>query len=137
MRRAYLALLGGVAALAVVAGLAAHAPGRARPAAPAAPAMQRAALALEVRDGRVAPDPAAVPKGRAVTLAVTNRGPRAIDFRLAGYDERVHAPAIAPGATWRVEFVSDLPGEDFAWFVDGQPAGRLAVTGSHLVEGHR
>jgi len=137
VNRAYLALLGGVAVLAVLAGLAAHAPRPARAvASPAAPPAV-AALALSIEDGRVAPDPAAVPKGRTVRLAVTNRGPRAVELRLAGYEDRVHAPAIAPGETWRTEFVSDLPGEDFGWFVDGQPAGRLAVTGSHLVEGHR
>ena len=137
MRRAYLLLLAGVAVLAVVASVAAHAPARGRAAAPAPHALPTAALALALVDGRMAPDPAAVPKGHRVALTVTNRGSRAVDVRLAGYEDRVHAPALAAGATWRVEFVADLPGEDFAWLVDGQPAGRLAVTGSHLVEGHR
>lgn len=137
MRRAYLGLLAGVVAAALVAGALARAP-RPAPVAPrVAPALPAVTLALVVDGGRVAPDPVAVPKGRAVALAVENRGARAVDFRLAGYEDGVHARSIAPGATWRARFDADLPGEDFAWLVDDQPAGRLAVTGSHLVEGHR
>ena len=30
-----------------------------------------------------------------------------------------------------------LPGEDFAWLLNGKPAAKLRVAGSHLVEGHR
>jgi hypothetical protein len=137
MRRAYVALFAVVAALALAATLAGRAPSRGHAPAPAPRTLERAALALVVQDGRVAPDPCAVPKGRAVALTVTNRGARAIDLRLAGYEDRVHVSGLAPGAIWHTEFVADLPGEDFSWLVDGQPAGRLAVTGSHLVEGHR
>ena len=50
---------------------------------------------------------------------------------------RPAAAPLAPGAGWTGEFLADRPGEDFAWLLDGEPAGRLTVTGSHLVEGHR
>jgi hypothetical protein len=56
---------------------------------------------------------------------------------LAGYEELLPPRRIAPGETWSAEFVSSRPGDDFAWLVDGRPAGRLRVTGSHLEEGHR
>jgi hypothetical protein len=61
----------------------------------------------------------------------------AVGLALAGYEDRLAIPALSPGATWSGEFIADRPGEDFAWLLDGVPAGRLAVTGSHLVEGHR
>jgi hypothetical protein len=54
-----------------------------------------------------------------------------------GYQDRFGAAHVAPDSVWRCEFVADLPGEDFAWMVDGTPAGRFEVKGSHLVEGHR
>jgi hypothetical protein len=94
-------------------------------------------LAIVLEDGRVTPSAAAVPKDHEVRLAIRNRGARAAEVRLAGYEDRLTIAALAPGATWRGSFVSDRPGEGFAWLVDGEPAGRLAVTGSHLVEGHR
>jgi len=96
-----------------------------------------AELAIEVRDGVVFPDAASVPKDHRVRLAVRNIGAHVTDLKLAGYESRVSCDSLAAGARWTTEFVSDLPGEDFAWMVGGRPAGRLAVTGSHLVEGHR
>ena len=42
------------------------------------------------------------------------------------------------GTSWIDEQVfADRPGDDFAWEVNGQVAGKLTVSGSHLVEGHR
>jgi hypothetical protein len=94
-------------------------------------------LAIEVRDGVLAPEVASVPKDHRVRLVVTNAGTRSTSLSLAGYTARVSCDSLAPGARWATEFVADLPGDDFAWMVGGQPAGRLAVTGSHLIEGHR
>ncbi len=138
MSRAYLRLLvvGLIAALAVA--LAARRPHR-PPAAPAAPVVAAPLRVdtLVVRDGAIAPDPVVVPKGARVRLVVRNAGAAAVRIALAGYAERVSVAALAPGERWDVEFIADLPGEDFAFLVDGRPAGRFVVTGSHLVEGHR
>ena len=101
---------------------------------PEAPAV---ALSLEIRDGAVTPAAIAVAKDRRVRLEVRNRGRAPARFGLAGYEDRLGAAVIAPGAAWSAEFIADRPGDDFAWLVDGQPTGRLSVTGSHLVEGHR
>jgi hypothetical protein len=71
-----------------------------------------------------------------VTVTVENRGPGTRTIALAGYEEQVHL-AVPPGGTARVTFRADRPGDDFAWLVDGEPAGTLAVSGSHLIEGHQ
>jgi hypothetical protein len=85
----------------------------------------------------VAPDVVSVPKDTRVRLSVCNRGTTPVRFAVAGYESRVRLDAIAPGATAHAGFTADLPGGDFALLVDARPAGRFAVTGSHLVEGHR
>lgn len=96
-----------------------------------------ARLDLEIRDGAVAPPMCAVPKGSRVLLHVVNRDREPVRLGLAGYEGLLGPLLLAPGATWSGEFPAELPGEDFAWQVDGRPAGQLRVTGSHLVEGHR
>jgi len=105
-----------------------------RPAVTTAPVVQ---LAIEIRAGQVSPAVASVPKGSRVRLRVEHRGAATARLALAGYEDRLEIPALEPGTVWTVEFLADRPGEDFAWLLDGQPAGRLSVTGSHLVEGHR
>jgi hypothetical protein len=114
-----------------------------RPRAVAPPTPARAAdrpaheLALRVKDGVLEPAASAVPRDSRVLLRIENAGGMPVTIALAGYEDRLSPPTLAPGAVWRGEFAADRPGEDFAWLVDGQPAGRLAVTGSHLIEGHR
>lgn len=140
MSSRYSALLLGIAvlavALSVIARLAPHgshgAPGAAAPA--PAPVV---ALALDARDSTVVPGSAQVPKDHRVQLTVTNRGATLARLVLSGYEDRLSIPPLPPGAAWSGEFLADRPGEDFAWMLSGQPAGRLTVTGSHLVEGHR
>jgi cupredoxin-like protein len=110
---------------------------RGTPAPAATAAGAPVSLVLEVRDGEVSPARLAVPKSSRVSLSVVNRGSAAVRFALAGYEDRVSAAAVAPGSTWRCEFVADRPGEDLAWLVDGRPAATLAVSGSHLEEGRR
>jgi hypothetical protein len=88
-------------------------------------------------DHRITPAVASVPKEHIVRLSVTNGGTRAVTLTLMGYQDRLAVTQVAPGSAWRGEFVADRPGDDFAWMLDGAPAGRLAVTGSHLVDGHR
>ena len=56
---------------------------------------------------------------------------------LHGYQDKLMIGWIEPDSTWRGEFLADRPGEDFAWMLEGEPAGKLSVTGSHLVDGHR
>ena len=88
-------------------------------------------------DGKMTPASASVEKGRRVGVTVTNTGPRSARLELPGYEDRIVAQIIMPGDTWRGEFLADRPGDDFAWTVNGEPAGKLVVTGSHLIEGHR
>jgi hypothetical protein len=132
----YLALLLGAVVLGALVSALARAPGPARVAPEAPPAAPTAALDLEVRDGTVAPGTASVPKDHRVILRIVNRGTRPVRLALAGYEDRL-AVVLTPGEIWRGEFLADRPGDDFAWLLDGKPAGRLAIAGSHLVDGHR
>ncbi len=131
-----LAIVALAVALSVVARIAPRGGREARGASAPAPAPV-VALALEVRDGAVAPEAAQVPKDHRVQLTVANRGTTAARLTLTGYEDRLAIPPLSPGGTWSGEFLADRPGDDFAWLLQGQPAGRFTVTGSHLVEGHR
>jgi hypothetical protein len=102
----------------------------------AAPA-PRAAISLRVRNGSIEPSATRVPLGARVSLEVANEGRDEARLALAGYGARLPEIDLAPGGVWKGEFTADLPGEDFAWLIDGRPAGRLLVAGSHLIEGHR
>jgi hypothetical protein len=73
--------------------------------------------------------------GDAIVLTVANRTGHPVRLALAGYEDRV-ARTLATGATWRLAFLADRPGE-LAWLIDGVPHGPFTVSGSHLVEGHR
>lgn len=135
MSRAWIALLAMALALGVLAGLARRIPQ------PMSPLPSRLAthpeqqLALTVTPGHVTPTEYAVPVGTRVRLAVLGAGRDTVQFALMGYEDHV-ALALPPGATRTLEFDADRPGEDFAWLVNGTPAGRFRVTGSHLVTGH-
>ena len=97
-------------------------------------------VALEITIGpgaRITPAVASVPKDHRVRLTITNHDARPASLTLAGYEDRLGEVRVAPDSLWRGEFVADRPGQDFAWMLDGAPAGRLEVAGSHLVEGHR
>jgi hypothetical protein len=100
------------------------------------PARPRVAVGLTVEHGVVSPEVSMVRKGFRVHLTVLNRDRGAIRFALTGYEERVTAAQIAPDSTWSMAFVADRPGDEFEWQVDGRPAGRFIVLGSHLEEGH-
>jgi hypothetical protein len=129
-----------LAAVVVIAALALTALGRARrPGSPSPVAAEAptVVLAIAIDAGGVSPATTSVPKGVRVRLSVEQRGDRPLRLSLAGYQDRLDIPPLAPGTRWSGEFLADRPGEDFAWLVDGQPVGRLVVTGSHLVEGHR
>ena len=128
------------AALVLALGLGAVARLPRRAAAPAsegAVPLPTVSLRVEFEGGAAHPAAASVPPNHRVRLSLINAGQRAIAPTLAGYEDQVMPGTLAPGATWSGEFVSDRPGEAFAWLVDGEPQGRLSVSGSHLVEGHR
>ena len=141
MRRSYRLLTLAVLGLAVFVVVAGRSRSRdaspaTREAAAASPRAERA-VALDIRGAAVLPQRVAVPKGADVTLAVTNRDASPRRFALLGYGGAVAPAVIAPGAVETLRFAADRPGSDFAWLVDGRPAGVFAVEGSHLVEGHR
>jgi hypothetical protein len=134
----YAIVLGVALLVALGLGIAARLPHRATPLAAAGPApLPTTLLRVEFTPGAARPSAASVPSNHRVRLTLVNAGPRVITPSLAGYEDRVIPGALAPGATWSGAFVSDRPGEAFAWLADGEPVGRLSVTGSHLVEGHR
>jgi hypothetical protein len=110
---------------------------RARAEAPAPAAIPEAILTLTLDGARVAPERGAVPKDHRVRLTVTNVGAAPVTLELAGYQDVLPAHDVPAHGRWEASFLADRPGEDFAWLLDGQPAGVLSVTGSHLVEGHR
>lgn len=136
MKRAYLGLaLASVIAAAGIAALA-HTP-RPPDNTEVEPARRRVALQLTIEAGLTDPQVSTVRKGWIVALSVLNRDDRAIRFALSGYEDRVSVARIAPDSTWRGPFLADRPGDEFEWQVNGHPAGRLIVLGSHLEEGHR
>ena len=135
MRR-YLALFAITLAAAAVLAVAARRPRQAAAPAPAA-ATPVVAIALVVTDRGLAPAVSTAPKDHEVRLAIENRGRARVSLALAGYEDRLAIPPLEPGARWSGAFTADRPGEDFAWLLDGRPAGRFAVQGSHLIEGHR
>lgn len=138
MKRAYLLLFAGtIAAGLLLVAMGRFAPRRESATGAAAPALPAVSLSIRIQDGTVTPETHSVPKGRRVILQVANRGSKSVTLTLAGYEDRLDLGAIEPGGERSGEFFADRPGEDFTWLLDGEPAGRLAVTGSHLVDGHR
>jgi hypothetical protein len=135
--RAYVALF--LIALAGAAGLLAlgrrpHARATAHVSAPVAPLLT---VRLTVGARGTTPDRVTVRLGSRVEAHLRNVDAAPHTLSLAGYEDRTGAVTIAPRDSATLAFLADRPGEDFAWLVDGQPAGLLVVAGSHLVEGHR
>lgn len=94
-------------------------------------------LTFSVLDAGVEPKAALVAKDHRVRLTIVNASSRAVTPGIPGYDDRLAIPALAAGERWTGEFTADRPGADFALWIDDEPAARLTVAGSHLVEGHR
>lgn len=116
--------------------LVARRPHAAAPAPVAAPLPDTSLTIVMGHDG-LQPERASVPKDHRVSLTFSNHSGHAIVVSLSGYDPEPGIGRLEDGDTWCGTFTSDRPGDDFAWIVDGKPAGRLAVSGSHLAEGHR
>ncbi|HET9940229.1 MAG TPA: hypothetical protein VFR25_03945 [Candidatus Eisenbacteria bacterium] len=139
MTRRYLVLLGSALVLGMALSVLAHSgwmrPGQAP--APATTTVARVPVSIRVRDGVVTPGESVVPLGAKVAIEVVNDGHEDIELALSGYEGRLSTLHVAGATAARAEFTADRPGEDFAWLVDGRPAGRLRVAGSHLIEGHR
>jgi hypothetical protein len=104
---------------------------------PAAARTPLARIALAVGDSGVVPARSSVPGGALVSLSLENRSAHPVVVALSGYQDRLRIGTLPPAGRWAGSFFADRPGDDFAWIVDGEPRGRLAVTGSHLIEGHR
>jgi hypothetical protein len=136
MRR-YLVLFAITLAAAAALGALARRPRREAATAAAPAPVPVVALALAIGDDGLAPAVTTAPKDHEVRLTIENRRRSRAALALAGYEDRLAIPPLAPGERWSGGFVADRPGEDFAWLLDGRPAGRFAVQGSHLVEGHR
>lgn len=137
MTRAYRWLAITVAAGAVALALFARAPKpMPRPVDAVNPAPPESIL-IEIVNGGVQPARTVVMKGRTVALTVRNRDGVSHGLSLSGYADRWAPEPIRARGTAALRFRADLPGEDFAWLVDGQPAGVFVVAGSHLEEGHR
>lgn len=138
MTRAYrwlaLSVAIGALALALFARAPKHAP---RPAPATASSSPAESLRLEIVGGAIRPERTAVAKGSAITLSVRNRDLVPRRLSLAGYEDRWISSPIPARETTVLRFTADRPGEDFAWLVDGAPAGVFSVTGPHLEEGHR
>jgi len=136
MRNRYLALFVLAIAVAVLLSTVRQTPRRSAPAAAAPSESAALTIRIEIADGVVSPASASVPKDRRVSLELVNGGARTAAVKLAGYEDRV-AAELAPGASRRIEFLADRPGEDFPWLVDGRPTGRFVVAGAHLAERRR
>jgi hypothetical protein len=102
-----------------------------------APAPDSLVVAIALTEAGVSPALVTVPKDRRVVLTVFNHRRLAAGISLQGYQDVVSPGILAPGATWHGSFLADRPGDDFRWMIEGEPAGRFVVVGSHLVEGHR
>lgn len=130
----FAAILGAAGLLALL-GRAPHSDPAPHPAAPAA-AAPRTALRVTLGPDGMIPARARVSLGHRVDLEIVNERAQPARIALSGYEDRIDLTVPAAGRA-TLSLLADRPGEGFAWLVDGAPAGRLEVAGSHLVEGHR
>ena len=107
------------------------------PATVAATPAATSSLSLVLRAAGLEPESATLPKDHVVTLAIRNERDTAVSLVLVGYEDRFRVGPLAPGDTWSGTFTTDRPGEAFPWSLGSETVGRLVVSGSHLVEGHR
>ena len=137
MKRSYVRLAAVVVVAALALGLLSKLPRRepTRPAPPLSGA--RVAVSLEIAaGGEVLADTSSISKGSLLTIRAVNRGDRPRLLSLSGYEDRLRL-VVVPGEIARATLRADRPGGDFAWLVDGTPAGRFVVSGSHLDEDSR
>lgn len=137
MRRPWLLLI--AAALLAGAGLvvARRAPRPGPVEEPAAAPAPLVGLAVRVEEGRILPARSEVALGSRLVLTRINAAFEPHVIALSGYERDLPPCTLQVGASRADTLLLTLPGDDFAWLLDGRPAARLRVTGSHLVEGHR
>jgi len=102
-----------------------------------APEIRTVDMAFTLTKDGIAPANSSVPKDHRVRLTITNHRRDRVGLSLHGYQDRLMIGWIDPDSTWRGEFIADRPGDGFAWMLEGEPVGKLAVEGSHLVDGHK
>ena len=137
MTRRWLALALLVVAGAVAFSVAGRLPRHASAPAPPAPPPPVDADTLVVGDGEARPARTAGVLGHRLAITIVNRGGAATRLSLSGYEHAFAPRVLAPGESRTDTLLLDLPGEDFAWMLDGRPAAQLLVAGPHLAEGHR
>ena len=91
----------------------------------------------ELTGSGLQPPKVRVPKDHQVRLVI-HGAPEAPEglLTLLGYEDRCGPVDMGPGPSRAFTFVSDRPGDDFAFRLGAQIVGRLEITGSHLEEGH-
>lgn len=137
MNRSWALLAAIVLGAALVLTLAARAPRRAPAPPPAPPPPPVDALSLVAAGDSLAPGRMAGTLGHRLAVTIANRGAAPVRVALSGYEHAFAPRTLAPGEARTDTLLLDLPGEDFAWMLDGRPAAQLRVAGSHLAEGHR
>jgi len=133
----YLGLLGVALVVGLVLMFAARSLRAPRPVEVRAPEIPTVELALTLTKDGITPANASVPKDNRVRLTIVNHRRDRVGLSLHGYQDRLMIGWIDPDSTWRGEFIADRPGDGFAWMLEGEPVGKLAVEGSHLVDGHK
>jgi hypothetical protein len=133
----YVLLLGGAFVVGLVLMLAARTLRAPAPVEVRAPEIPSVELAFTLTRDGISPANSSVPKDHRVRLTIVNRRRVRVGLSLHGYQDRLMIGWIDPDSTWRGEFLADRPGDGFAWMLEGAPVGKLAVEGSHLVDGHR
>ena len=137
MRRSWLLLI--AAALLVGAGLviARRVPHAVPTEVPVSSPAPLVGLAIRVESGTILPAGAELALGSRLVLTRINAAFEPHVIALSGYEHALPACTLQVGESRADTLLLTLPGDDFAWLLDGQPVARLSVTGSHLVEGHR
>ncbi len=109
--------------------------GNSQEAAAAPPPVHQATAELTAQG--LQPPKVRVPKDHEIHLLIS-AAPEAPEglLTVVGYEDRIEAMGMGPGLAREIVFLSDRPGDDFAFRLGGEIVGRLEVTGSHLVEGH-
>ena len=92
---------------------------------------------LEVRGGRLIPDLLSAPRSARAEIRICNRDSMPHSLRLLGYEDVLAEMNVPAGDSLVRSLILDRPADDLAMELDGKPAARVAVMGSHLLGDHR
>lgn len=137
MSRSWAVLVAVVLGAALALTLVARAPRRAPAPPPAPPPPPVDTVSLVAAGDSLAPGRMAATLGHRLAVTLANHGGAPVRVALSGYEHAFAPRTLAPGEARTDTLLLDLPGEDFAWMLDGRPAAQLRVAGAHLAEGHR